>query len=54
MTLIEDGQDILTLEEFATYLREAKRTLYRLFQEGALPAFKLGGTWRWTTLMFRW
>jgi excisionase family DNA binding protein len=23
-----------------------KRTLYRLAQEGQLPAFKLGGTWR--------
>lgn len=44
--MIEAGLDILTLEEVANYLRVTKRTLYRLAQEGALPAFKLGGTWR--------
>lgn len=44
--MIEAGLDILTLGEVATYLRVTKRTLYRLAQEGALPAFKLGGAWR--------
>lgn len=44
--MIEAGLDILTLEEVANYLRVTKRTLYRLAQEGVLPAFKLGGTWR--------
>ncbi|MDC7689822.1 helix-turn-helix domain-containing protein [Vogesella indigofera] len=38
--------DILTLEEVAAYLKAGKRTLYRLAQQGAIPAFKLGGTWR--------
>ena len=46
MTMIEAGLDILTLEEVANYLRVTKRTLYRLAQEGVLPAFKLGGTCR--------
>lgn len=46
MTMIETGLDILTLAEVASYLRVTKRTLYRLAQERALPAFKLGGTWR--------
>lgn len=46
MTMIKAGLDIMTLEEVAAYLRVTKRTLYRLAQEGALPAFKLGGTWR--------
>lgn len=46
MTMIDAGVDILTLDEVANYLRVTKRTLYRLAQEGALPAFKLGGTWR--------
>lgn len=46
VTMIEAGLDILTLAEVASYLRVTKRTLYRLAQEGALPAFKLGGTWR--------
>lgn len=38
--------DILTLEEVAAYLKAGKRTVYRLAQEGKIPAFKLGGTWR--------
>jgi len=46
VTMIEAGLDILTLAEVASYLRVTKRTLYRLAQEGTLPAFKLGGTWR--------
>lgn len=37
---------ILTLDEVATYLKAGKRTVYRLAAEGRLPAFKLGGMWR--------
>lgn len=44
MTDIED--EILTLDEVAVYLKAGKRTVYRLAQEGKIPAFKLGGTWR--------
>ena len=40
-----DGE-ILTLDEVAAYLKAGKRTVYRLAAEGMLPAFKLGGTWR--------
>lgn len=40
-----DGE-ILTLEEVAAYLKAGKRTVYRLAQKGEIPAFKLGGTWR--------
>ena len=40
-----DG-DILTLDEVAAYLKAGKRTVYRLAQKGEIPAFKLGGTWR--------
>ncbi len=40
-----DGE-ILTLEDVATYLKAGKRTVYRLAQKGEIPAFKLGGTWR--------
>ena len=40
-----DGE-ILTLEEVAAYLKAGKRTVYRLAQKGAIPAFKLGGSWR--------
>ena len=38
--------EILTLEEVAVYLKAGKRTVYRLAQQGAIPAFKLGGSWR--------
>ena len=38
--------EILTLEEVAVYLKAGKRTVYRLAQKGGIPAFKLGGTWR--------
>lgn len=38
--------EILTLDEVAAYLKAGKRTIYRLATEGKLPAFKLGGTWR--------
>ena len=38
--------EILTLDDVAVYLKAGKRTVYRLAAEGKLPAFKLGGTWR--------
>lgn len=38
--------EILTLDEVALYLKAGKRTVYRLAQKGDIPAFKLGGTWR--------
>jgi len=38
--------EILTLEEVAAYLKAGKRTVYRLAQRREIPAFKLGGTWR--------
>lgn len=38
--------EILTIDEVAAYLKAGKRTVYRLASNGKLPAFKLGGTWR--------
>ena len=47
--------EILTLEEVAAYLKAGKRTVYRLAQEGNIPAFKLGGSWRFRrTELDRW
>lgn len=45
MTMDREGE-ILTLDEISAYLKIGKRTVYRLVQKGAIPAFKLGGTWR--------
>lgn len=38
--------EILTIDEVASFLKASKRTFYRLAANGKLPAFKLGGTWR--------
>ncbi len=38
--------EILTMDEVAAYLKAGKKTVYRLAQQGEIPAFKLGGTWR--------
>ena len=42
----DDTGEIFTLDEVAAYLKVGKRTVYRLAASGKLPAFKLGGTWR--------
>jgi excisionase family DNA binding protein len=41
----EPGQ-IFTLDEVAAYLKVGKRTVYRLAAAKKIPAFKVGGTWR--------
>ena len=40
--------DILTIEEVATYLKVAERTVYRLAAGKKIPAFKVGGAWRFS------
>lgn len=42
----DQPDEILTIDEVAAYLKTSKRTVYRLAANGKLPAFKLGGTWR--------
>ena len=42
----DQPDQILTIDEVATYLKAGKRTVYRLAACGQIPAFKLGGTWR--------
>lgn len=44
--MADSKDEILTLEEVAIFLKAGKRTVYRLAQQGCIPAFKLGGTWR--------
>ena len=43
-TVPETRDEILTLDEVATYLKAGKGTVYRLAQQGEIPALKLGGT----------
>ena len=38
--------DIMTVRELAEFLHCHPSTIYRLFQQGKLPAFKVGSDWR--------
>ena len=38
--------DIMTVREVAEYLKVNERTIYRLVANGGIPAFKVGGSWR--------
>ena len=45
-TMKTGPDEIFTLDELAAYLKVGKRTLYRLAAQEEIPAFKVGGTWR--------
>tara|TARA_A200000113_G_scaffold180558_1_gene166374 strand:+ start:196 stop:393 length:198 start_codon:yes stop_codon:yes gene_type:complete len=38
--------DIMTIKEVSEYLKLNEKTAYRLTLDGKLPAFKVGGSWR--------
>lgn len=53
--MTDADSEILTLDEVAAYLKAGKKTVYRLAQQGQIPGFKLGGTWRFRrTELDRW
>lgn len=53
--MTEADGEILMLDEVAAYLKAGKKTVYRLAQQGQIPGFKLGGTWRFRrTELDRW
>ena len=41
-----ENDDIFTIKEVSAYLKLAEKTTYRLASEAKLPAFKIGGSWR--------
>lgn len=41
-----DVNEVLTITQVAEYLNVRKLTVYKLTREGELPAFKVGGQWR--------
>ncbi len=41
-----DLSEVMTIGEAATYLNCHRTTLYRLVKVGEVPAFRLGGSWR--------
>lgn len=38
--------EIMTVKEVAAYLKIKEKTAYRLAADGKIPAFKVGGSWR--------
>jgi excisionase family DNA binding protein len=45
----------LTIEQIADYLQVSKEKIYKLCQRRKMPAFKVGGQWRFKkTLIDRW
>lgn len=47
--------EILTIKQVADYLKVTERTIYRLAAAKKIPAFKVGGTWRFSrTELDRW
>ncbi|QIL83892.1 helix-turn-helix domain-containing protein [Diaphorobacter sp. HDW4A] len=40
--------EILTINQVAEYLKVTERTIYRLAAAKKIPAFKVGGTWRFS------
>ena len=37
---------VLKLSDLCNYLKVSPTTIYRLLKTGELPAFKIGGSWR--------
>lgn len=44
----DETGEIFTLDDVASYLKVGKRTVYRLAAAKKIPAFKVGGTWRFS------
>lgn len=42
------GTEILTIKEVSDYLKVTERTIYRLAAAKKIPAFKVGGSWRFS------
>lgn len=40
--------EILTIKQVADYLKVTERTIYRLAAAKQIPAFKVGGSWRFS------
>jgi len=45
------AEELLTIKEVADYLQVRRYTIYRLLANKKLPAFKVGGQWRFQRRM---
>lgn len=43
-----DRDEILTIKQIGEYLKITERTVYRLAAAHKIPAFKVGGMWRFS------
>ena len=43
---MNDKSDLLTIKQVAEFLNLAEKTVYRMANDGEIPAFKIGGSWR--------
>lgn len=43
-----DPSSIMTIKEVSDYLKVTERTIYRLAAGKQIPAFKVGGSWRFS------
>ncbi len=44
--IVPDLAPVMTVDEIATYLKCHPGSIYRLLKLGEIPAFRLGGSWR--------
>lgn len=43
---MNDKSDLITIKQVAEFLNLAEKTVYRMANDGEIPAFKIGGSWR--------
>jgi excisionase family DNA binding protein len=48
MSISPSEGEILTIKQVAEYLKVTERTIYRLAAAKKIPAFKVGGAWRFS------
>ena len=48
MSTSTSEDEILTIKQVAGFLKVTERTIYRLAAAKKIPAFKVGGTWRFS------
>jgi len=48
MSTSTNESEILTIKQVADYLKVTERTIYRLAAAKQIPAFKVGGSWRFS------
>lgn len=48
MPIGSSSTEILTIKQVADYLKVTERTIYRLAAAKQIPAFKVGGSWRFS------